>query len=425
MHLRLPQPQDVAHKTVLVRVDYNVPLKEDGSRWEVSDDRRIQASLETIGFLLNNNAKVVLISHLGRPSEAREAKFSLRPIAQHLQAKLGIPVTFVDECVGQKVQQHLAQQPDRSVTLLENLRYHPQEKKNDGEFAQQLASLAEVYINEAFSTAHRAHASTAGVAQHLPAFAGFSLAKEVQALSQVMEKPQRPFVLVVGGAKIADKVGTLQHLAHQADVTLTGGGIANTFLKAEGLEIHKSYVEDAPVDLKQKGVDYIHVAHDLLEETKTERNLVQGYLPLPKILYPIDVIAAPNQDSLDLQEIDLTHGMKDTPYDQELMYLDIGPKTIKLYTEILKTAGTIFWNGPMGVYENPHFSFGTRDIATMIADATRYFGAYSVIGGGDTIAAADHFAQSQYYSYISTAGGASLEFLAGRELPGLKPLQQK
>ena len=408
----------VRDKTVIVRVDYNVPLKKTAEGWQVSDDRRIKASLETIQLLREANAKIILISHLGRPKDSIESALSLQPIADHLKKLLDCPIHFSSDCIGEPAMSAVGELKSGEVLLLENLRFHAGEKQNDPHFAHQLATLAQVYINDAFSAAHRAHASTVGIPQYLPAYAGLYLQQEVDALRSIKDDPKRPLVVVVGGAKISDKVDAIVNLTKVADVVLTGGGIANTFLKAQGLEIHKSYIQDAPADLKKKGIDYIHVAQDLLERTKTEKVWFNSYIPLPKILYPLDVIAAASPESTTTQIIDLTHNMADTPQDKSLMYLDIGPKTRQLYQEVLRMANTIFWNGPMGVFEEKQFAEGTETIAKTIANSS----AKTVLGGGDTLASIEHLDLTDHFSYISTAGGAALEFLAGKELPGLKPL---
>jgi phosphoglycerate kinase len=421
MQLRLPKPSDIAQKKVLVRVDFNVPLEEIDGRQVIEDDKRLKNALPTIQFLLENKAQVILISHLGRPDNKFEAEFSLEPVRAALQALLGNqPVALAPDCVGPTAQAVVNALQPGQIVLLENLRFHPEEEANDAGFAKELASHADVFINEAFSTCHRAHASTEGVTHFLPSFAGLSLAKEVAALTEVRDNPQRPLVVVIGGAKISDKVEAVVNLAHKADAVLIGGGVANNFLKADGLEIHKSFLQDAPSDLKKEGIDYVNVAQDLLTETKTSRVWLQNYIPLPKILYPLDVIAAPTIDSKETEIVDLTKNAQDTPDDKNLMYLDIGPRTTHLYQQIIKTAGTIFWNGPMGVFEEPQFASGTELVAKAIAERTG--AARTIIGGGETIAAAAAFGLQDAFTYTSTAGGASLEFLAGKELPGLKPL---
>ncbi len=418
MQLKLPTPDDVRNKTVLLRVDYNVPLEEAAGGQQVADDRRIQASLKTLQFLLENQAKVILISHLGRPKSAGEAGLSLKPVVDYLKTKLGVSVEFVGDLVGEEARAAVANLSPGQAILLENLRFHEGETKNDPEFAKQLASLAAVYIDEAFSAAHRAHASTVGVAEYLPSFAGFALAEEVAQLSALMETPARPLVIVLGGAKISDKVGAAEHLARIADIILVGGAVANNFLKAEGLEIYRSYVEDSPADTSKENIDYIKFAQDLIAAHKTERVLKDDYIPLPKIIYPLDVIAAPSIDtsaSNQTQTINLTSNMQDQDENEQLAYYDIGPKTTQLYQEIVANAGTVFWNGPLGVWENPLFAAGTKTIATAIAKNPHT----TIVGGGDTISAIEHFGLAEKFKYVSAAGGAALDFLSGKMLPGL------
>lgn len=426
MNLRLPSPSDISGKRVVVRVDFNVPLQTVDGQTTVVEDKRLQAIIPTLRFLLQNQAKIILISHLGRPAGTGfESEFSLAPVATHLQTLLppGTQVQFNAHWRGAELETATAALAPGQILLAENIRFDAGEEKNDPSFAQDLAKLGEVFINDAFSVSHRAHASVVGISQHLPSFAGMALAAEVNALSDVRDNPHRPLVVVIGGAKISDKVEAVVNLAHLADVVLIGGGIANNFLKADGLEIHKSFVQDAPADLKKKGVDYIHVAQDLITQMKTERVWVDGFIPVPKILYPLDVVAATSPDATETQIIDLTHDAADTPLDQELMYLDIGPKTIKLYQELIATAGTVFWNGPMGMFEKELFATGTREIAQAIANTSHT--AETILGGGDTVTAIEKFGLTDQYSYVSAAGGASLEFLAGKELPGLKVLEKQ
>lgn len=420
--LQTPAKTDVAGKTVLVRVDFNVPLTtQDTGEVSVADDRRIVAALETMQFLRDAGAKTVLMSHLGRPQGVDHA-LSLAPIATYINTKHGVPVQFVgsDRVVDQQVTTTIEQLENGDIALLENTRFRQCEKKNNPEFSRDLAGLADIYINDAFSSSHRAHASTVGVAELLPSFAGFSLHKEVTMLTQLLEKPKRPFVIVLGGAKISDKVGAISHLAHSADIVLVGGAVANDFLKADGIEIHKSYIEATPADLQKEGVDYVQVARQLLDEHRSEKMLKDGYIPLPKILYPLDVIAAQNSEvasESDLEVVDLTHDMADTENDKDLQYLDIGPKTQRLFSELVAHAGTVFWNGPMGVWEQPLFSTGTQKLATTMAQCS-----HSIVGGGDTIAAIDHFELAHSFEYVSLAGGATLEFLSGKTLPGVGAL---
>lgn len=423
-NLKTPKIANVANKTVLVRVDYNVPLESQHSTIVVKDDKRIAQSVETIHFLIKAGAKIVLLSHLGRPKSAGDTHLSLAPVAQHLQKKFHIPCTFIPETVGENVVATIAQLQPGEVVLLENLRFHSEEKAADTTFAKQLASLGDVYINEAFSSLHRKHASTYVLPQLLPNFAGFDLAREVATLNKLLTEPRRPFICLIGGAKIADKVDAIKVLASKADAILIGGGIANNFFKAEGLEIYRSFTQEATQATTGVAADYTQLARELIAEHKHERLLKDGYIPLPKIIYPVDVIAAPTIEESDknkVQILDLTHDMLDKPEHEKLVYADIGPKTVRLYREILLQAETIFWNGPMGVWENKLFADGTHKLACAVADAA----ATSVIGGGDTIAAIDHFGLGAAYSYISTGGGASLEFLSGTELPGLEVLTNK
>jgi 3-phosphoglycerate kinase len=430
MKLRTLTSSACNQKTVLIRTDYNVPLKKHGATWVVANDNRIKASLETLQFLVAAGAKVVVISHLGRPKGEPNPDLSLAPVAHQLAKLIEAPVKFVPEIAGNdgfidRVQAHLATQPAGSILVLENLRFHPGEKKNFPDFAKDLAAIADIFVNEAFSAAHRAHASMVGIPKYLESYAGFAFQKEVDTLNELMTNPQRPFVMVIGGAKISDKVGAVTHLAAIADAVLIGGGTANNFLAAEGINISKSYLEETTAaDDKKRTVNYVDVAEQMIESTRTEKMLLDGYIPLPKLMMPIDVIAAPTMDSTDTQVVDLTNGevdFKDGGKNKGVMYLDIGPKTVKLFQQVLLQAGTIFWNGPMGVFEKKAFETGTAEIARTIAKS----GAKTIIGGGDTIAAATLFDLSDRFDYVSAAGGAALEFLSGEMLPGVEPLLKK
>lgn len=424
---------DFAGKTVLVRVDYNVPLLEKRGKWVVGDDRRIAQSINTIQFLRAAGAKIVLLSHLGRPHSEADTALSLRPVAAHLVKKYHIPCQFFPRVQGAEVRDLVAQLNPGDLVLLENLRFWTGEKQAEPAFAQALADLGDVYVSEAFSALHRRHASTFLLPQLLPSFAGLEVQNELRTLSRLLENPARPFVCVIGGAKISDKVKAVQELAKSADIVLIGGGIANNFLQAEGLEIFRSRVEEAQrleSTVKKSGQaqpaattehEYTTLARELLEAHRHERMLKDGYIPLPKILYPVDVVAAPSITERSLracQVFDLSREMKDRQENVQLVYTDIGPKTTRLYTELVMQAGTVFWNGPMGVWENKLFSAGTHKLACAVADAQ----ATTILGGGDTIAAIDHFGLANEYSYISTGGGAALEFLSGGELPGLSAL---
>lgn len=423
MQLILPKISDVKNKTVLVRVDYNVPLKKDDSGvYQVTNDERITASLNTLNFLIKNDAKIVLMSHLGRPQSQKDTKYSLRPVAQYMKNKLGLPVVFSKYTKGKEAQKEIFLAKNGEIVLLENIRFDSGEQENDSKFANELAKLADVYINEAFSTSHRAHASIVGVPKKLPSFAGFALEKEVSTFAKMMDEPKRPLVIILGGAKISDKVGAIEHLAKIADIVLVGGAVANSFLKAEGLDIYKSFIEDAPADLKKKNINYTDVATTLIEEHRTEKMLMDGYIPLPKIVYPIDVVAGYSLEEKNKNKTEIIDLTKENGHhDKNLLYLDIGPNTIKLYQEIILHAQTIFWNGPMGVWENILFSNGSKKIAASVALAN----ATTIIGGGDTISCVAHFGLEKQFSYVSAAGGAALDFLSGKKLPGLIPLEQK
>lgn len=421
MKLRELTASAVKGKKVLVRVDFNVPLKEVGGKTQVADNNRIRQTLETIQFLQQQQAVTLLVSHLGRPQGDSEENLSLEPVAKELEALLGSPVGFVPSTIGPETETAVAELMPGSVTVLENLRFDTGEKKNDPSFARSLAKLADVYVNEAFSTAHRAHASIVGITEHLPSFAGFAFAKEVNTFDQLMTKPKRPFVMIVGGAKISDKVSAIEHLTEIADAVLVGGGVANNFLKAEGFDIAKSYLQDAPADLEKQGVNYVDVAEELIEETKQDRLMIDGYIPLPKILYPTDVVAANSPESKTSEIVELVNGNHEEAMGKNLMYLDIGPKTIRLFKEIILQAGTIFWNGPMGVFENEEFALGTKEVAMAVAKSS----ATTILGGGDTIAAIRAFDLEDRYDYVSAAGGAALDFLSGKTLPGVVPLLEK
>ncbi|HCR81262.1 MAG: Phosphoglycerate kinase [Candidatus Pacebacteria bacterium GW2011_GWB1_47_8] len=411
----------VRHKKVLLKVDYNVPLKTDAGRTTVADDSRIKITLPTLQFLIKNQAKIIITSHLGRPKGEVVAKYRTKPVAQHLATLLKKPVVSVAVPAGPQAEKAVSQLQPGEVLMLENSRFDPGERTNDPAFAKQLARLADVYVNDGFASAHRAHASVAGVTRYLPAAAGFALIDEVTQLSTIMHQPARPFVAVIGGAKISDKVEAIANLSQVADVVLVGGGVANNFLKADGLEVYRSYLEDAPADEKKEGVSFVSVAQHLIHNTKTEKMMLYGYIPLPKIIYPSDVIAADDsQHPKEKKVINLANG-NNHEKNRQWMFLDIGPKTIQLYQDILKQAKTIFWNGPMGVFEQPLFAKGTQAIAKAVATSR----AKTVIGGGDTLRAIHAFKLDRHFDVVSAAGGAALEFLGGKMLPGIKPLLKK
>ena len=429
--IHTPRVLDIKEKTVLVRVDFNVPLKKAGnngnSKYVVADDQRIRSALETLLFLREHDAKIVLMSHLGRPDGQVVKKYSLEPIALYLRQNLGLEVKFVSDCVGEKVAKKSAELKKGEVLLLENLRFHEEEEANDAAFAKKIIkdTGAEVFINEAFSASHRAHASVVGVAEFVPSFAGFDLAAEVKILSKILEKAPRPFVVVLGGAKIDDKVSAVKNLSKLADLVLDGGGIANAFLKASGIEVHKSF-------MGHNAEENVKIAKEILAEHQTERTMIDVEttgkgLPLPKVVVPVDVLAAKNMEVADEQNVlrlELLKNVKDTEADLDLQYLDIGKETIALYKYLLSKAKTIFFNGPLGVFENPLFARGSREIAKNIARNTTDSGAVTICGGGETNAVINACGLRDRFTHVSTAGGAALEFLGGEKLPGIEVLKR-
>ncbi|MBI4472834.1 MAG: phosphoglycerate kinase [Acidobacteria bacterium] len=383
---------DLSGKRVFMRVDFNVPIA-DG---RITDDTRIEASLPSIKFVLEKGGRLILASHLGRPKGKPEPKYSLKPVASRLGELLGKPVQFAPDCVGAEVQKLAAGLENGEVLLLENLRFHGEEEKNDEGFARDLASLCDVYINDAFGTAHRAHASTAGIAKFVrQAAAGFLMQKEIESLNHALTKAEKPYVAIVGGAKISDKIELIENFMNIADTILIGGAMAYTFLRAKGVETGKSLVEADKIDL----------AKQLLAKA-AERNVA--------IELPSDHIVAPALDSADSQ----VTSVNATPADR--MGLDIGPNTVRRYSELIRRAKTIVWNGPMGVFENPRFTEGTFAIARAVADSN----AFSIVGGGDSAAAVAQSGVESKITHISTGGGASLEFLSGQKLPGIEVLTE-
>jgi len=433
-----PKIKNIKNKKVLVRVDFNVPLKlvagKAGNKnaiWRVADNDRISSALETINFLLDHQAKVILISHLGRADGKKNHDLSLLPVAKFLKNNLDLPVEFVNDCVGIEVAEKSKELLGGKALLLENLRFYPGEENNDLNFTKQLIkdTGAEIFINEAFSASHRAHASVVGLAKRLPSFAGFNLKREVEHFNLALEDIERPLVLVMGGAKISDKVGTMKNLAKLADVVLVGGGIANAMLRAGGIETHRSFIgadeEKEPKEVKE----ILDEAKEILTEHATERILFENVgkdrknFPLPKIVLPIDVLAAKDMGATESEKITLLSDVADTDDDRNIKYLDIGPETIRLYRYILEGAKTIVWNGPMGVFENPIFARGSREIARAIARATQN-GAVSLVGGGESNSVINRAGLHDQFTHISTAGGAALEYLSGEELPGIEILKK-
>ncbi|HHX45344.1 MAG TPA: phosphoglycerate kinase [Chloroflexi bacterium] len=378
-------------KRALVRCDFNVPLDDDQN---ITDDIRIREAVPTIQYLLDEGATVVLCSHLGRPKGKVVEAMRLTPVAQRLGELLGRPVTTLDDCVGPEVEAAVQAAKPGDVVLLENLRFHPEEEKNDPAFAKRLAALGDVFVNDAFGTAHRAHASTAGVADYLPAVAGFLLQKEIDFLGSAVENPERPFVAILGGAKISDKIGVIENLLSKADALLIGGGMANTFLKAKGYEMGDSLVEESSLDQ----------ARDLMDKGGD------------KLVLPVDVVVA------DAFAADAAK--KTVPADgvqPGWRVLDIGPETVKRFASKVAEAKTVVWNGPMGVFEMEPFAQGTFAVAKALADSS----ATTIIGGGDSAAAVEQSGLADRITHISTGGGASLEFLEGIELPGIAALDDK
>lgn len=383
---------DVRNKRVLVRVDYNVPLdKESGA---VLDDSRIRATLPTIRYLQDQKARIILCSHLGRPDGRVIESLRLAPVAKRLSELLGQPVKTTSDCVGAQVQLAVEALEPGEVLLLENLRFHPEEERNDVEFAKALASLCDVYVNDAFGTAHRAHASTAGVAAFRPAVAGLLMEKELTYLGQAVSNPERPFVAVIGGAKISTKIGVLENLLKRVDRLLIGGGMAATFLKAQGYEVGDSLVED----------DQLDTARRTMAEAQ-ERGV--------HLLLPVDVVIA---DRFAADAESRTVPVTDVPAGWRIM--DIGPASLETFRRALSDARTVLWNGPMGVFEFPKFAAGTMGIARILGDLE----ATTIAGGGETVAAIEQAGLADRFSHISTGGGAALEFLEGRELPGVAAL---
>jgi 3-phosphoglycerate kinase len=387
---------DVAGKRVLVRVDFNVPQDETGA---ITDDRRIRAALPTIEYLIGKNARVILASHLGRPKGGPEPKYSLAPVAARLGELIHKSVPLAPDCVGEAVKTQVNAVADGDVLLLENVRFHPEEEKNDPAFATELASLAEIFVNDAFGTAHRAHASTEGVAHHLPAVAGFLLKKELDYLGDNVNNPKRPFVAILGGAKVKDKISVIEALLPKVDTLIIGGGMAYTFFKAQGKEIGKSLLDAGNVEFAKR----------LLAENGD------------KIVLPVDVIVTNGNpfggdvDSLDSKAVSVDA----IPSDWE--GVDIGPVTIKEFTAVIQGAATVIWNGPAGIFEIPRFAVGTSGVAKALADSK----AITIVGGGDSAAAVEQLGFADQMTHISTGGGASLEFLEGKDLPGVSALQDK
>jgi len=384
---------DLKDKRVLMRVDFNVPM-QDGV---ITDDKRIRAALPTIKYVLEAGGKVILMSHFGRPKGKPDDAFRLDPIAKRLSELLGQPVQKVNDCIGPEVEEAVAKLQPGEVLLLENVRFHAAETENEPEFAKALAAFGDIYVNDAFGTAHRAHASTTGVAAYLPAASGFLMEKELEFLGGAVEDPKRPFVAILGGAKVKDKIGVIEALLNKVDTLIIGGGMAYTFLKAQGYEIGKSLLDEERLEFCRQ-----------IMAAAEEKGV--------KLLLPVDVVVAKEYAP------DAEHkvvAISDIPADWE--GLDIGPETAKLFSEAVKNAGTVVWNGPMGVFEFEAFAHGTKAVAQALADSS----AVTIIGGGDSAAAVEQMGLADKMTHVSTGGGASLEFLEGKVLPGVAALDDK
>ena len=389
---------DVAGKKVLVRCDFNVPFDAEGN---ISDPKRIDEALKTIRYLVDHKAKVILCSHLGRPKGEFNMKYSLAPVAAYLSKALGQEVKMAKDVIGESAKSIAASLQDGEVELIENVRFHKEEEKNDPAFAKELASMAEIYVNDAFGTAHRAHASTAGVADYLPAVCGYLIQKEIKYLGSAINNPVRPFTAILGGAKVADKLTVISNLLEKVDTLIIGGGMAYTFLKAEGNEIGKSLCDDSKIDY----------CKEMMEKAKAKG---------VKLMLPVDTACVKEFPNPIDAEVETTV----VPVDQipaDMEGCDIGPKTMELFADAIKSSKTVVWNGPMGVFENPTLAAGTLAVAKAMAESE----AVTVIGGGDSAAAVEKLGFADKMTHISTGGGASLEFLEGLELPGIACLNEK
>ena len=386
---------DVNGKKVLVRCDFNVPI--DSETGKITDNRRIRAALPTIQYLLDHNAKVILCSHLGRPKGEFNLKYSLKPVAEELSKLLNKDVKLAKDVIGESAKELTSNKKEGDIVLLENVRFHKEEEQNDPEYSKALASMAEIYVNDAFGTAHRAHSSTTGVADYLPAVSGFLIEKELEFLGGALENPKHPFVAILGGAKVSDKIGVIENLLDKVDTLIIGGGMAYTFYKAQGHHIGTSICEEDKLDL----------AKSILEKAQ-EKGV--------KLLLPVD-----NHVSSEYSNNGEEKMVDSTEIPDGFMGLDIGPKTIEKFEEAVKDAKTVVWNGPLGVCEFDKFATGTKAVATMLSKLD----AITIIGGGDSAAAIEKLGLADKMTHISTGGGASLEFLEGKTLPGIACLQDK
>ncbi len=398
MNKKTVKDLDVKGKKVLVRVDFNVPLSKE-EKGKIADDARIKAAMPTIDYLSENGAKVILMSHLGRPKGEANPEFALKPVADYLENVYGDKFKFLPSpvVVDEKVKEEVNKLEDGQIALLENTRYRKEETKNGEDFAKELASLADLYVNDAFGTSHRAHASNVGVANILPSAVGLLIEKEIDIMGKALEAPEHPFVSILGGAKVSDKIGVIENLITKVDTILIGGGMAYTFLKAQGKEIGKSLLEEDKMDLSLELIK------------KAEANGVE-------ILLPVDVVIADKIEAgVDIEVVDIDN----IPADKEA--LDIGPKTAELFASKIKEAKTVVWNGPMGVFEIKEFADGTNKVAQALAESD----AITIVGGGDSALAIEMAGLKDKITHVSTGGGASLEFLEGKDLPGITAIENK
>jgi len=384
----------VQGKRVFVRVDFNVPMDDQQN---ITDDTRIRAALPTIQYLAKNGAQVILASHLGRPKGKVNPKYSLAPVAKRLGELLQQEIVITKDCIGSEVEAQVSRLQNGQVLLLENVRFYEEEEKNTVDFAKKLASLADIFVNDAFGTAHRAHASTEGIARYIPAYAGFLMKKEVDIMGKALENPARPFVAIIGGAKVSDKIGVIENLLKKVDILVIGGGMANTFLKAQGYEVGKSLVEE----------DKVSLAKTLLQQAQTAG---------VQLMLPTDLIVTKEFSAEAASRVSAVSGIG-----ADELALDIGPKSAENFAKSIVSAQTVIWNGPMGVFEMDAFAKGTEKIAQAMAECQ----GITIVGGGDSVAAVEKMGVAEKLSHISTGGGASLEFLEGKVLPGVAALKDK
>jgi 3-phosphoglycerate kinase len=405
MNKKTVKDMDIAGKRIIHRVAYDVSLKDKDGQLEVVDDLRLKVTIPTINYLLEQDCKIILLSWLKRPDGKVVEKWKMDPVAKRLSELLGKPVKKLDDCVGQEVEKAVAEMKPGEIIMLENVRFHPEEMTDEDEFASQLASLGDIMVQDAFAQVHRVHASITGIPRHIQTIAGLYLEKEIDELSKVINDPKKPLVVIIGGAKVSDKIDAINNLVNVADTILIGGGVANNFIEASGKDIGNSYIEDVYVDkAKKKKKDFLELSKKLIQEKNIQ---------IPLDMIAVDSIEDPKETKIiNLDKEKIPDGWA---------FVDIGPETQKLYNKILSQSKTIFWNGPLGVFENKLFAEGTKSTAKSIAKSK----ATSVIGGGETIAAIRQFSSEDKFTHISVAGGATLEFIAGKKLPGIEAIANK